>query len=746
MDNQPTYKYIGQRRPLIEGREKVTGSERYAGDLTLPGMLHGRPILSPYAHATIVSIDASEAEALPGVVAVYTAEDLPTKDKPITTRNSAVLAKEKVVFVGQPVALVVAETAAIATDAAELVFIEYDPLPAATEIETAIRPESPTIWVDDTGTQKADHGFNNVSAHNQLEQGDIVQGFADADVIVEQTYQTSIVHQGYIEPMVCVAAPDPVDGSVTLYTSTQGKFTVRDEVAELLSLTNRQVRIVPMAIGGGFGAKYGILEPLAAGAALTAQRPVKIVLTRSEDLLTTTPAPPLSIELKTGAKKDGTLTALQVKVFADNGFYTFIYGHLGGIVARLMRNMYNIPHLKIDAYEVHTNKPPVGAYRAPAGPPTIFALESNMADMVEQLGLDPVEFRLKNAVQKGPLTEKNPSASMSSFQLCLERLKEHPMWKNRHTEPGEGIGLAVAGWLPTVGTGEAICRVDSDGSVSVTLGHVDVSGNDSSFVLIAAEALGVRPEDVVIVHGETTGGPYGPISGGSQVTYSVAGAIDMATQIAKEKLLDVASDHFEAAPEDIELVDGKAQVKGFPDKTIDLGQLATIARSKRGGPGPIVGEGHAAVEHNAPVVSIHLVKVRVDEETGQVKPLDYLIIQDVGKALNPLLVEGQMHGGMIQGLGIGLHEAMIYDNQGQLLSGSFMDYGLPRMDDVPPLETVLVEDNPSPHGPFGSRGVGEPPILGGAAAIANAIKDATGVRITTSPVRSEAVWQALKAQ
>ncbi len=751
------FKYIGKGRPLIDGREKVTGHARYVADLKLPGLLHGRPVLSPHAHAKIVSVDKSKAEALPGVVVVLTAANLPTRDRAITSRSSAVLAKEKVLFVGQPVAIVVAETPLAAADAAELVVIDYEPLPAVVGLREAIRPDAPTLWPnglpagEDTSSihavvereeKRGAERLNNVSAESHFQRGDIAAGLAESDIIIERTYHTNLIHQGYLEPHACVTVPDPLGDGLTIYTSTQGKYMVRDEVARLLSLPARQVRIVPLTIGGSFGAKYGILEPLSAAAALALRQPVSIVLSRTEDFLATTPAPAFSIELKTGARQHGTVTVLQARVLVDNGAFNFNHG---GIAGMLLGGIYRFPHFKVEAYEVNTNTAPVGAYRAPGAPQTTFALESNIDEMAAALDIDPLEFRLRNVAETGDLTGTGKPWPPVGFKKCLERLRAHPAWQERKTGDFEGIGLAIGGWATVVGSAEAVCRVDTDGTVSLALGHVDVTGNDSSFVLIAAESLGVKPDDVVIVHGDTTGGPYGPMSAGSQVTYSVAGAVDTAARKAKAKLLQVAADYFEAAPEDIELIDGKAWVRGVPDKTVPIGKLADIARSQRGGSGPIIGDGQAAIEQNAPAVAAHLVKVKVDPETGQVQPLHYVLVQDVGFAINPTLVEGQLHGGMVQGLGIGLHEAVIYDETGQLLSASFMDYALLRMDDVPCLEAVQVE-NPSPHGPFGARGVGEPPIIGGAAAAANAVKNATGVRVTTLPIRPEVLWRSMRSR
>jgi CO/xanthine dehydrogenase Mo-binding subunit len=572
-----------------------------------------------------------------------------------------------------------------------------------------------------------------------FERGDIAQGFAEAAVIIERTYQTSHVHQSYLEPHASVAEPDPLGRGLTLYTSTQGAYMVRDEVANLLSLPVSRVRVKPMSFGGGFGAKYGILDPLAAAVAMTVRRPVCIRLSRSEDFATTTPAQGMMIKLKTGARADGTLCALQSEIYLDNGAFAFT---VGGIGAALLGGYYKCPNLQIDTYEVSTHKPQAGAYRAPASPQVTFALEGNMDDMAAALNIDSLEMRWLNAAETGdPMGTGTPWPEIG-LKDVLATLRDHTAWKNRQVNAHEGVGIAVGGWPSFMGPAGAICKVDTDGTVTVQSGAIDISGVNSTFILVAAEALGVSPDDVQVITGDTQMGPYTPNSGGSQITYSVAGAISGAAHEAKQKLLQIAADEFEASAEDIEISDGKAQVKGVPDRQIAIGDLVQIGRSRHGGIGPIVGEASAAVPENAPGFVVHLVKVVVDPQTGEVKPTQYVAVQDVGFALNPLMVEGQMHGGAVQGIGFGLHEAMIYDDQGQLLSGSFMDYNVPRIDSVPDIETVLVE-HPSPHGPFGARGIGEPPITAGAAALANAIKQATGVRMTTLPIRAEALWQAM---
>ncbi len=746
------YQFLGKGRKAIDGLEKVTGQARYAGDVSLPGMLHARPVLSPYAHAAIVSIDTSAARQMPGVVAVLTADDLTTRDRAINSRHSAVLARDKVYFRGQPVVVVVAESEQAARDAADAVEIEYQPLTPVVDVLAAAAADAPVIWPNglpkegidltaahaqvDKDVQEKERAASNVHAENHFARGDVEQGFRDADVVIERTYKTPIVHQTYMEPCAVVAEPD-VGGGLTLYVSTQGQFSVRDEVARLLGLPKSKVKVVPMTVGGGFGAKYGIIEALVAAAAIQVGRPVRMVLTRSEDFLTTTPSPAAVIEMKTGAKKDGTITAIQAHVLMDNGVFPFA---LGGIVGILLGGYYKCANVKIDCFEVFTNKPQAGAYRAPGAPSATFALESNIDDIARELGMDPLEFRYRNAVEAGDLMGNGDPWPSLGLKECLERMREHPTWKDR--QPGEGVGIAVGGWPVGATPAAAVCRVDDDGTIRVHVGSVDISGVNSSYVLVAAEILGVSPDQVEIIQGDTQTGPYAGPSGGSQTTYSVSGAVANAAREVRRKLLNLAADHFEASVDDLEIKDGQVQVKGVPARAVAIGELAGIAQGKQGGPGPIVGEGTAAVEENTAGFVVHLAKVAVDRDTGQVTPLHYVAIQDVGFALNPMMVLGQIHGGTVQGIGWGLHEAMVYDENGQLLTGSFMDYDVPKMDTVPTLETILVQI-PSPHGPFGARGIGEPPITAGAAALANAVRDATGVRVTETPIRPEQLWRAL---
>lgn len=751
------YKYVGKPRKLIDGLEKVTGHLRFTADLSLPNMLYARLVLSPYAHARIVSIDKTAAESLPGVVAVLTAEDLPTRQRLISSRNSAVLAKGKVLWCGQPVAVVVGETVQAAQDGVVAVQVGYEPLPAVVDMRYAIQPEAPAVWEDGLPQEEMDmtavHGgggtaarakpvINNVHGSQRFKRGDVQQGLAEADLVLERVYQMAMVHQGYLEPHAGIAQPEPLGRGLTVYASTQGQFGVRSEVSHLMGLSESAVRVVPMPVGGGFGAKYGIIDPLTSAVALVMGQPVQLVLSRSEDFLATTPAPPITVELKTGAKKDGRLTSLQARILLDNGVFSF---QLGWIAANLLGGYYKWQDVDIETLEINTHKPQGGAYRAPTAPHVTFAIESQIDEMARLLNLDPLEMRLQNAVEEGDLSGTGRKWPNIGLKLCLERLREHPLWQNRHQkQPDEGIGLAIGGWPSNTEPAAAICRVDGDGTVNIHVGAVDISGVNSSFVLVAAEILDIPPDQVRIVSGDTHSGPYSPGSGGSQITYSVAGAVAGAAQAAREKLVKLAAQMFEADVADIEFAGGQAWVRGVPARKLPIQALAKTAQQQRGGLGPIVGEGTAAKPQNAPGFVAHLIKVKVDRETGEVTPLHYVTVQDVGFALNPLLVQGQMHGGAAQGVGIALYEAMCYDKQGQLLTGSFMDYALPRADMLPTIETIMVE-NPSPHGPFGVRGIGEPPVTAGGAAVGNAIRDALGVRVTELPLRPEVVWKALQS-
>jgi CO/xanthine dehydrogenase Mo-binding subunit len=752
----------------MDAPAKLTGQERYAGDLAIAGLLHARPVLSAYAHAKLTEIDATAAKQVPGVVAVLTAADLPFAPGGGPPRASESLAREEVVYAGQPVALVIAENEAAAETAVALVEVGYDVLPAVLDREAAVQLDSPKARVltkvGEDAAEAAMHGIGggggqdepqervsaNVSGQTHMTLGDINQGLAEAEVTVEGTYSTEWVHQSYIEPQTCVATPDFM-GGVTLHASTQGIFRTRQVVAQTLGLQEHQVRIVPMPVGGGFGGKFGLIEPLTAGAALAVNRPVRLAFTRSEDLLTANPTPAHTITVKIGAKRDGTITALQARLIVDTGAYP--NSPMGG-TAFAIAGCYRIPNLDIKGYEVLTNRLGPGAYRAPGNPQASFAVESVLDDLAGKLEMDPVQLRLKNVPVEGDLRPDGKPWPRIGLQECLQYLAEHPHWQGRATNGArsngrvrEGVGIGVGGWRGGLEPAAAMCHLDPAGTVNVVVGAVDLSGTYTSFRLIAAEALGVDYELVRIVAADSSNAPYAGGSGGSKIIYTVGQAVQRAATDAKEQILALAAQQLEAAPEDLEMAGDRVRVKGTPDEPqfqITLAKLASLTSGFGARFAPISGRGLGAQTANAPGFSAHLARVRVDLDTGVVEIVDYIATQDVGRAINPAAVDGQILGAVAQGIGWGLYERMLHDENGQLVTGTLMDYAIPKAQDVPPVETVLLEI-PSPDGPYGARGVGEPPIIPVAAAIANAIHDATGVRPTGIPITAEQLWKAINA-
>jgi CO/xanthine dehydrogenase Mo-binding subunit len=744
----PAARAVGKATKRVEGLEKVTGSARYTEDLFLPGMLHGRLVLSPHPHARVVRVPAEQALQVPGVVAVVTAADLPDGV------NSQLLADEEVRYTGQPVAVVLAETEAAAADGVDRLAsaVEYTILPAVLTPAQA-RAEGAPLVVEEMEEDKEASAHATVTAGTATEtlppnvanryhfvRGDIAQGFRAATAIVERSYTTSRLHQSYLEPHATIAAPDLSTGSVTIYTATQGQFYVRNETAEALGLSQSQVRVVPMTVGGGFGGKILLLEPLAAAAALLHRRPVRMVLTRRDDFLLGTPGPECEIWLKMGAKGDGTLTALQARMTFDSGASP---GAPASIAAILLGGYYKVPHLEIESLEVLTHKPPNGAYRAPGAPQATFAIESHMSTLAQQLALDPVEFRLRNASETGdPMPNGRPWQKLGLRQV-LETLRDHPKWKHPVRGDGVGYGVAIGGWPGGVESAAACVQANTDGTFQVIVGAVDITGVATSLRLIAAEMLGVPPDRIHVVTADTDHAPYAGMSGGSKTTYTVGTAVKLAAEDAYKQILAIAASEMEARADDLEVVDGKVRVKGTPQRALPLTDVLKKSMSFGAKYAPVFGNGSIPSPKPSPGFAAHLAKVQVDRETGHVQLLDYVVIQDVGFPINPSAVDGQMRGGAVQGIGWGLLEAMVYDESGTLLNGTFADYALPKASDVPPMEVVMVQV-PSDFGPFGAKGVGEPPVIPGGAAIANAIADACGVRLDALPITPQTLVAALR--
>ena len=751
-----TYSSIGKRTKRLDAPPKLTGSERFTADLALPGMLRARIVGSEVAHARIRSVRKDAALAVPGVVAVLTNDDLPIRTDESGMPVTELLAGHEALYVGHPVALVLAETEVAAQDAAELVEIEYEPLPVVIDIKEAIREDAPLVSQGRSGAFEEEAAMHNADAASagtdgedlppnvsnavNFVRGDIDQGFREADEIVELDLRSLAVHQGYIETQVALAAPDLFD-RITVYTSTQAAFHGRQKVADTLGLPLDAVKIVPMPVGGGFGGKFVLIEPLVAAAARAVNRPVLLQYTRSDDFLTGNPAPEAAFRIRLGAKRDGTLTALDVSIVYDAGSAS---GSPLGIAAILVGGYYRFPHLRITGYETRTHRPSSGSYRAPGAQQATFAIESAMSEMAARLGIDDIEIRLRNCATEGDLRPNGGPWPRIGLKECLEALRDHPAWQHREQAraSGRGVGVAIGGWPGGIEPASAACRLDADGKLTVMLGSVDLNGTNTTFAQIAAEVLGTNVDDIRVVTADTDAAPYAGGTGGSKITYTVGPAVKRAVEDAVEQIKNIAAQHLEAAPEDLELVDGTVRVKGVPGAAVTLKEIAALSMSMSGGFTPVQGRGGSGITQSAPGFAAHLAEVSVDDLTGEVTVHRYVAVQDVGFAINPAAVEGQIHGGVAQGIGWALYEGLPYDAEGQPRASTLMDYALPRARMIPPIETVLVEIA-SEAGPYGAKGVGEPPAIPGAAAIANAIRDATGARLTSLPIHAADVLEQI---
>ncbi|MGZ4250868.1 MAG: xanthine dehydrogenase family protein molybdopterin-binding subunit [Solirubrobacteraceae bacterium] len=748
---------VGVSRPRRDSGPKVRGATRFAGDINVPGLLHARLVLSHEAHAMISAIGTDAALAVPGVVAVLTAADLPLAATG-RGRTYEPLAREEVVYAGHPVALVVAESEAAAEDGAELVEVELDPLEPVLDLEAAARPGAPRARVkvaaDDAGSDLGDaHASvatsgvgdeeelsDNVLGSARLENGDIDAVLAASHVVVRGQLRTPWMYQGYIEPQTATAWVDP-DGQLVVSSSTQAPFSTRDTLAKLLGMPVERVRVRSEALGGAFGGKILIIDPLVACAAVVLRRPVRLAMTRSEDMAATNPAGAELMSVELGADAEGNLTGIRTRILVDRGS-TDDFG-VESIAALLSAGPYRWQAHQLTALGVATTRMTFGAYRAPTAPPAAFAVESLIDELARRLGMDALDLRLRNVVGEGDSNPAGQPFPIFGARQCLERIREHPLWSRRHELPdGEGIGAAIGWWPGGYEPAAAVCRLDADGNLTIITGAADMSGVESGFATIAAEAFGVDPERVRVVRADTSSAPYAGTSGGSKVTYTVGRAVERAATEARDRLLQIAAEELEIAPEDLEIVNGTVQPSGVPAKALPIDELASKILSFGSQHPPVEGHGRVALPP-APQSAAHLSHVGVDPDTGAVTLLAHVVAQDVGRALNPALVEGQMRGGTTQGLGWALFEELVHDGHGQLTTGTFVDYALPTASIVPAIDTEIVEV-PVPEGPYGAKGVGEAPVVGAPAAVANAVAAATGGRrVWELPMTPERVWRAM---
>lgn len=738
-------KWIGQRTLRPDGIEKVTGSAQYAADFAMPGMVYGKVLRSPHAHAVIKSIDTSEAEKLKGVLAVMTGDDLPLLplDEPLPNGPNDIrwisrgcMAREKILYTGHPVAAVAATSASIAAAAVKLIKVDYDVLPHVIDVDEAMASDAPILhdWIATDGVD----GPTNISNIMTVKTGDVEKGFAEADLIVERDFKSEAVHQGYIEPQACVVSYKP-DAQSVIWSSSQGQFMVRSMTAIIAGLATGDIKAIPAEIGGGFGGKTIIyLEPVAMILSKKCGRPVKMQNSREEVFQSTGPAAGMSASLKVGVTKEGKLTAVA-------GAYNFQAGcYPGSPVGRACHfsfSCYDIPNADLKGLDVVSNRPNVTAYRAPGAPQGNYVFEAILDEIATELGMDPWELRLKNALAADKPTIYGAKIGEAAIQEIIDSVRNHPNAK-AELGPNQGRGVAIGYWGNAGGESSAQLNINEDGSALVVTGHPDIGGSRASMVNIVAEKLGIDYRNVSAQIGDTNNVGISAVTGGSRVTFASGIVVDEATDQVIETLKGRAASIWGIDVEAVEWSDGAAHPAGQNAGEFDPLTLQELAAKALSTGGPIMATVSKNTGGHMGAVGAHMVDVEVDPDTGHVKILRFTASQDVGRAIHPSYVEGQIQGGVAQGVGWALNEEYIYDKNGRLDNAGFLDYRIPVASDLPTIDAVMVE-NPNPAHPYGVKGVGEIPLVPALAAIANAIHDATGKRLYELPMSPPTVLAAL---
>ena len=744
------FKWVGTRPIRPDGVPKVTGKAMYAADYTMPGAIVGKILRSPHAHARIRRLDTSKAERLPGVKAVITAKDVPEQKFEYVgpervavnfwhvTRN--VMAREKVLYEGHAVAAVAAIDAATADEALALIDVDYEVLPHVIDVDDAMAENAPLLFEDmiTRGVEPAPTKPSNISKKLDFRIGDIDAGFAQADVVVDEEFKTAAVHQGYIEPHACCVRVD-ADGQTEVWSSSQGHFVVRALTAKLLNKPVGDVRCAPAEIGGGFGGKTVIyLEPVAALLSQKSGRPVKITMTRDEVFKATGPTSGSSMRVKMGVTKGGKITAAE-------GIFKFQAGAFPG--SPVMNAClcafapYAIENAHTTGYDVVCNRPKSAAYRAPGSPISAFAVESVVDILAKKIGMDPLELRRRNAAGPGTPMIYGPKLAHGGYLETVEACLNHPDYK-KPLGKNQGRGVASGYWFNGGGESSASVQIGADGTVLVATGSVDVGGSRASQALMAAETFGVPYEQVRCIVADTASIGYTHVTGGSRVTF----ATGMAVVETCKKLIDDmrarAAMIWGVDPEGVVWEDGCAKPASSNVGDFKPMPLKEIAAKAALTGGPLTAASSVNAGGQAPGFSTQFCDVEVDPETGKVTILRFIVAQDAGKAIHPSYVEGQMQGGVVQGIGWALNEEYIYDKQGRLDNAGFLDYRCPVASDLPMIDTIVVEV-PNPTHPYGAKGVGEVNICPPMAAIANAIENALGVRLAELPMSPPKILAAL---
>ena len=742
-------KVVGTRPIRPDGADKVTGRAMFGADLTLPGMLTGRVKRSPHAHARIVSIDTRRARALPGVKAIVTAADFPdlaseeyeAGESASNLRDLAmnVMARDKALYNGHAVAAVAAVSASIAEQAIELIEITYDVLPHVTEVEAAMADDAPVLHghMFTQGLSSRPEKPSNIAKRNDLTRGDLTEGFAAAEVTIEHRYVTAAVHQGYIEPHACVASVAG-DGQCQVWSSSQGQFMVRTYCAKVLGLDASNIRVTPAEIGGGFGGKTTVyLEPLALALSRQCGAPVKMVMSRDEVFRCSGPTSGAVMEVKLGALRDGRIVAADLTLKFQAGAFP---GSPVGAATMTALACYDIPNFSIVGWDVVTNTPKVAAYRAPGAPIVAFAVESAVDELAIALGMDPLELRRVNAVRDGTKASYGPTFRNIGYVETLEAVENHPHYR-APLGPNQGRGVAVGFWFNVGGESTATVNIGEDGTAVVATGNPDIGGSRASMAMMAAEVLGLPIEKVRPIVADTASIGFSMLTGGSRTTFATGMAVTQAAQKVVDDLKARAAQLWDVPVDEVDWIGGAAVCLDAAKQKGDLTLAALAAQSARTG-GPIGAQVSLTAQGAGPGFAAHICDVEVDPETGHVTVLRYTAAQDVGKAIHPAYVEGQVQGGVAQGIGWALNEEYVFDTIGVMENPGFLDYRMPVASDLPMIEAILIEV-PNPRHPFGAKGVGEVPIVPPLAAVANAVRRAIGKRIDTLPLSPPRIRAAL---
>ncbi len=749
-DDVKEYRWIGKRTIRPDGVDKVTGRAAFGADYAMPDMLVGQMLRSPHAHARILSIDTSKAEAMPEVKAVITAADFPDIPPSEATKGTAppnfrhlsqnMMARDKVLYEGHAVAAVAATSPAAAKKALSLIAVKYEVLPHVIDVEEAMKPDAPVLHEDmfTGGVEPTPKKPSNVAKRLEFSIGDLEAGFKEADIVIEKRYTTKPVHQGYIEPHAVVAEVSE-DGQAKIWASSQGQFMIRQYCAGLLNMNVADIRVTPAEIGGGFGGKTTVwLEPHALLLSRKSGRPVKMTMSRADVFRATGPTSGSAMTCKIGARKDGRITAASLEVKFQAGAFP---GSPAGQGCMCAFTPYEIENAKAVGYDVVVNRPKATAYRAPGAPIAAFAVESTLDQVARGLDMDPLELRARNAAREGVRTIYGPMLGVVGYEETLEAARAHPHYA-APLGPNQGRGVASGYWFNVGGETSASVSVTEDGTVMVMSGTPDVGGSRASLVIMAAEVLGVDINSVRAIIADTSSLGFNRHTGGSRVTFAAGMMVTEAAKDVVEQLRGRAAQIWDIDVDAVTWADGVARPAGDNAGKFEPLTLAEIAGKSISTGGPINARKSLNVQAPGPAYATHIVDVEVDRDTGHVQILRYTAVQDAGRAIHPSYVEGQIQGGVVQGIGWALNEEYIYDKDGRLENPGFLDYRIPVASDLPMIDAVVVEV-PNPSHPFGVRGVGEVPIVPPMAAIANAIEDAISIRMTDLPMSPPKILAAL---